>query len=166
MTAFDYAVIVIIALSVLLGWWRGAVYEILSLMGWIVAALVARLFALSLASYLPDTLGTETIRTIVAFVALFVVTLIAAGVGALLMSKFIKWVGLGRVDKSLGMFFGMMRGVLLVLALVLLAGMTGLPKEPFWHDARLSKPLQRLALASLVLLPDSMAQRVNQGLSN
>lgn len=166
MTGFDYTVIAITILSALLGWWRGVVYEVLSLLGWIVAYLVARLFASSAAPYMPDALVTEATRTAAAFVALFVVTLIAAGIVAGLLSKLVKWVGLVRLDRSLGTLFGMLRGVLVVLVLILLAGLTSLPQQPFWRDAVLSKPLQSLALAGLTLLPDSVALRVNSGLNS
>lgn len=166
MTGFDFTVIAITILSALLGWWRGVVYEVLSLMGWIVASMVARLFAISAAPYMPDALGTESARTAAAFVVLFIGTLIVAGIAAGLLSKWVKWVGLVRLDRSLGTLFGTLRGVLVVLVLILLAGLTSLPQQPFWRDAVLSKPLQRLALASLTLLPDSVAQRVNSGLKN
>ncbi len=126
MTGFDYAVFAIVLLSALLGWWRGLVYEILSLLGWVAAGVVARMFAASAAPYMPAALGAESARTAAAFVALFVVTLIVGGIVAWLLSKLVKWVGLGLLDGLLGMFFGMLRGVLVVLVLVVLAGMTQL----------------------------------------
>jgi membrane protein required for colicin V production len=161
MTGFDYTVIAIVLLSALLGWWRGLVYEVLSLLGWIVAGVVARLFAASAAPYMPTALGAESARVAVAFVALFVATLIVGGIVAWLLSKLVKWVGLGWLDGLLGMLFGMLRGVLVVLVLVLLAGMTHLPQEPFWRDAWSSKPLESMALAIQAWLPDSVAQRVH-----
>ncbi len=166
MTWFDYTVIAIAILSALLGWWRGVVYEVLSLLGWIVAYIVARLLSSSAAPYMPDALGAEATRTAAAFVALFIGTLIVAGIVALLLSKLVKWVGLVMLDRSLGTLFGMLRGVLVVLVLILLAGLTSLPQQPFWRDAVLSKPLQSLALAGLTLLPDSVALRIHNGLNS
>lgn len=161
MTWFDYTVIGIIVLSALLGWWRGLVYEVLSLLGWVVAAVVARLFAAQAAPYMPAALGAEAIRTAAAFAVLFIGTLIIGGIVAWLLSKLVKWVGLGWLDGLLGGLFGVLRGVLVVLALVLLAGLSGLPKEPFWRNAALSKPLENVALAAKVWLPESVAQRVH-----
>ena len=166
MTWFDFTVITIVILSALLGWWRGVVYEVLSLLGWMVAYLVARLFAIRVAPYMPDALDSEASRTVAAFAVLFIVTMIVAGIAAGLLSKLVKWVGLVRLDRSLGTLFGVLRGVLVMLVLILLAGLTSLPQQPFWHDAVLSKPLQRLAVAGLALLPESVAQRVNSGLKN
>lgn len=164
MTWFDYTVIAIALWSVLLGWWRGFVYEVLSLLGWVAAYSVARWQAVNVATLMPAGLGVDAIKVTVAFVLLFVATLIVSGIVVWLLSKLIKSTGLGWVDGLFGTLFGMLRGTLIVLMLVLLAGLTDLPKEPFWREAKLSKPLESLALASLIWLPDSVARRVHFGL--
>jgi len=148
-------------LSALLGFWRGFVYEVFSLLGWIAAGVVARLFAASAVPYMPAALGTESGRMAAAFAALFVATLIVGGIVAWGLSKLVKWVGLGWLDGMLGTLFGMLRGVLVVLVLVVLAGMTRLPQEPFWRNAWSSKPLESMALAIQAWLPDSVAKRVH-----
>jgi len=164
MNWFDYAVIIIVAWSVLLGWWRGFVHEVLSLLGWVVAYVVARWQAVNLVVLMPAGLGIEAIKVTVAFVLLFVATLMVSGVVVWLLSRLIKSTGLGLVDGLLGGLFGMLRGTLLVLILALLAGLTDFPKQPFWREAKLSKPLESMALASLIWLPDSVARRVHFGL--
>ncbi len=98
MTGFDYTVIVIVILSAMLGWWRGVVVEVLSLMGWIGAVFLSLMFSARLAPYLPDALGAEATRTVAAFVILFVGTLIVSGIAAGLLSKLVKWVGLDGLD--------------------------------------------------------------------
>lgn len=160
MTWFDYTVIAIAGLSVLLGWWRGLVYEVLSLLGWVAAYMVARMFSADMATLMPASLGTGAIKTAVAFVLLFVATLIVCGIVSWLLSKLVKWVGLGWLDGLLGALFGMVRGMLVTVALVLLAGLTNFPREPAWRDAWLSKPLENVALAAKKRLPESVAQRV------
>ncbi len=164
MTWFDYTVIIITVWSVLLGWWRGFVYEVLSLFGWVVAYVVARWQAVNVAALMPTGLGMDAIKITVAFVLLFVATLIVSGIVVWLISKLIKSTGLGWIDSLLGSLFGMLRGMLLVLMLVLLAGATDLPQKPFWREAKLSKPLESVALASLIWLPDSVARHVHFGL--
>lgn len=166
MAALDYCVIGLVAFSVLLGWWRGLVYEVLSLLGWVVAYIVARLFALDVAPYLPAVLGAEAIRMVVAFALLFVATLLVGGIVAWLLSKLVKFVGLGWLDGLLGALFGMLRGGFLLLVLVWLAGMTSLPQAKFWREARLSAPLERVALQAKGWLPESMAQKVKYGIQN
>jgi len=161
MAGLDYAVIAVILLSVLLGWWRGLVYEVLSLAGWLAAWVVARLFAERAVPYMPEGLGAEMVRLAAAYAVLFVGTLIVSGIVAWLLSKAMKWVGLGWLDKGLGVLFGLLRGVLVVLVLALLAGLTSIPQQPFWREAWVSRPLERIALAARELLPQGVAQQVH-----
>ncbi len=164
MTWFDYTVVIIAVWSVFLGWWRGFVYEVLSLLGWVAAYAVARWQAVNLAALMQAGLGIDAIKVTVAFVLLFVATLIVSGIAVCLLSKLIKLTGLGWIDGLFGSLFGILRGMLLVLMLVLLAGLTDLPKKPFWREAKLSKPIESMALASLVWLPESVSRRVHFGL--
>ena len=128
MTGFDYAVIAVLALSALLGWWRGLVYEVLSLLGWVAAFVVARLFATNVAPYMPDCAGADVLKTAAASALLFILTLIVCSILAWLLSRVVKWVGLGWLDGLLGTLFGLLRGMLLVL---LARGAGGI-----YHDCR------------------------------
>jgi len=161
MTALDYVVIGVVAVSVLLGWWRGLVYEVLSLLGWVAAYMVAWLFSVDVARYLPQGMGPETIRMVASFALLFVVTLIVSGILAWLLSKLVKIAGMGWLDGFLGALFGVLRGGFLVLVMVMLAGMTSVPKTKFWREAQLSAPLERAAIKAKAWLPASMAQKVH-----
>lgn len=166
MTWLDYGVIGLVAFSVLLGWWRGLVYEVLSLLGWAVAYIVARLFALEAVPYLPQSMGPEAVRMAAAFALLFIGTLVVSGIVAWLLSKLVKFAGLGWLDGFLGAVFGMLRGGVMVLVLVLLAGMTGLPRAKFWREARLSTPLEQAALQARGWLPEAMAHKIHFGIKN
>jgi membrane protein required for colicin V production len=149
MTQFDYIVLVVVMLSVLLGWWRGLVYEVLSLLSWVTP-------------YMPEVLESEALKSAAAFIAVFVTTLILCGIAAWALNKLIKSFGLDwRTDGVLGALFGFLRGWMLVLVIVLLASLTKLPQTPVWQDALLSKPLQNVALLARDLLPDEMAKRVS-----
>ena len=150
---FDIAVVVIIALSALLGWWRGFMYELFSLLGWIAAYIVARTSSDQALPYVPEAIGSESIRSATAFAALFVVTLVLSGIAAWLLSKLAKFAGLGGVDGKFGVMFGVLRGMLVVLALVWLAGLTRLPEQAWWKNAWTSKPLQQAALYLRDYLP-------------
>lgn len=161
MTAFDYAVLTIIVLSVGLGWWRGFVYELLSLLGWVAAYYVARLYAPEITRYVPDAVASVDARTAVAYAALFVVVLLVCGIAAWLFSKLVKLAGLGLADGAMGMLFGLLRGLLLVLVLVLLAGLTSLPQQPVWRDAWSSGVWQDAAVLSKDFLPENLAKKVN-----
>ena len=160
MTAFDYAVLVVVGLSIGLGWWRGFVYELLSLLGWVAAYFVARLFAAELCEYVPDVVVSIAAKTAVAYVCLFVATLMVNGIVAWFLSKLVRFVGMGLIDGLLGGLFGLLRGMSLVLILVLLAGLTSLPQKPFWRDAWSSKSLQSVALFTKDFLPETVAKKV------
>lgn len=162
MTQFDYIILIIVILSVLLGWWRGLVYEILSLLSWITSYFVAKSWVTEFTPYMPEVLESDTLKSAAAFFAIYITTLILCGIAAWALNKLIKSFGLDwRTDGVLGGFFGFFRGCLLVLVIVLLAGLTKLPQTPFWQDALLSKPLQNIALLVKDLLPDDMAKRVS-----
>jgi membrane protein required for colicin V production len=158
-TSFDYAVIAIIVLSALVGWWRGFMYELFSLIGWLAAYIVARTFSMQALPYVPVAVGPDNIRSAAAFAALFIVTLIVCAVFAWFLARLAKFAGLGGVDGKFGAIFGMLRGVLVVIALVWLAGLTDMPQLPFWRKALSSKPLQQAARYAKDYLPDNVAQK-------
>lgn len=159
MTAFDYAVIAIIVLSALVGWWRGFLYELFSLIGWLAAYIVARTFSADALPYVPVAVGADNIRSAAAFATLFIVTLIVGALFAWFLARLAKFAGLSGMDGKFGAIFGMLRGVLVVIALVWLGGLTVLPQKPFWRDALSSKPLQEAALYAKDYVPDSAAKK-------
>ncbi len=158
MTVFDYAVIAIILLSALVGWWRGFMYELFSLIGWLAAYIVARTFSAQMLPYVPEAVGAANIRAATAFAALFIVTLIVGALFAWFLARLAKFAGLAGMDGKFGAIFGMLRGMLVVIALVWLGGLTDLPQQPFWRDAWSSKPLQDAALYAKDYLPEKAAK--------
>ncbi|HEU0219599.1 MAG TPA: CvpA family protein [Gallionella sp.] len=161
MTGFDFAVIAILLVSLLFGLWRGLVYEVLSLMGWPVAFVLSKLFAGSVAPMMPGT--QETVRIALAYAAVFVTALIVWGMLAWLLSRLVKAVGLGWLDRVLGGLFGVLRGVLVILVLVWLAGLTHIPEQPFWRAAQTSRTAENVALLTKAWLPDNIARRIRYG---
>jgi membrane protein required for colicin V production len=155
MTAFDIAVILIIVLSAIVGWWRGFMYELFSLIGWIAAYVVARTFSADALPWVPDAIGTVGVRSAVAFAALFIVTLIAGAIAAWLLARLAKFAGLSGMDGKFGAIFGVLRGALVVLALVWLGGLTSMPQQAWWRDAWSSKPLQQAALYAKDYVPEN-----------
>ncbi len=158
MTWFDYAVIGLMLISLLLGLWRGLVYEILSLLGWPLAFMLSRLFAETVAPMLP--VDNEQARNALAYVLVFVVALIVWAILVWMFSKLVKAVGMGWLDSILGGVFGVLRGALVILALVWMAGITTIPEQPFWRDAKLSETAENIALQTKIWLPDNIAQRI------
>lgn len=158
MTGFDIAVVAILLASLLIGVWRGLVYEVLSLLGWPLAFVLSRVYANDVAPMMPGE--QETMRTALAYAAVFVAALIVWGILAWLVSRLVKAVGMGWLDRVLGGVFGALRGGLVVIALVWLAGLTQIPEQPFWRDAHSSRAAENIALWSKVWLPDNIGQRI------
>jgi membrane protein required for colicin V production len=160
MTVFDYAVLTVIAASVLLGLWRGVVSELLALAAWIAAFLAARVFAAEVANGLTGQIGEPGLRLAAAYVVVFVGVLLVFAIARMLLSLLLKAVGLGLLDRLLGAAFGVLRGVLAVLAAVLVAGMTPLPEAVWWRDAMLAPPLETVIIAAKPWLPADAAKRI------
>lgn len=160
MTLLDYAVLLICGFSILLGATRGLVREVIALAGWVVAFVVAGAYGGSVAPLLEKQIPDESWRVMAAVVAVFFVTLIAMSILALLTSRLIKSAGLGFEDRLLGGIFGLMRGLLVVLALVIIAGLTPLPRQTVWKSAMLAAPLEKLAGFTKQWLPPGWAKYI------
>jgi membrane protein required for colicin V production len=160
MTWFDYAVFAVLGLSAVVGIARGFVREVFALAGWIAAAALGVLFAAQLATLMPASFATPLVRTVIAFVVLFLGVLIFSGIAGTFTARLLRAAGFGIADRTLGAVFGVARGALIVLAAVLAAGLTALPAEPFWRQAKLAPPLETAAIAVKPYLPRSLAERV------
>ena len=160
MTVFDYAVITIVGLSILLSVIRGLVREVLALLAWAVGFIVASAFAADLAALLPPEMPDERLRMLAGFGGVFLAVMLLMSLLAIFVSRLVKSAGFGVEDRVLGGAFGLVRGVLVVMVLVLLAGLTSLPRQPVWREAALSGPLEWLAGHIKVWLPARFAQRI------
>lgn len=161
MTIFDYLVLFVLIASVVISTLRGLVKEILSLLGWIVAFVVANAYGAELAPLLPDAIPGASARLIVAFIALFLGVRILMGLLSLALGAVIAATGLSLADRGLGGLFGLARGIVIVLAAVILCGMTALPQQAFWRDALLSPIAETGARTVKPFLPAAMARHVN-----
>ena len=160
MTWLDYAVIGVFAASLVVGAWRGLVREVLSILGWVIAFLAANLLAGPLGPLMPQAIPNPELRVAAAYVAVFIGSLIVTTLLGLLLSKIVKAVGLGGVDRMLGALFGAARGLLILLAAVLLAGLTSAPKQSFWRESASGPYLVRAAQALKPLLPQTFGERL------
>ena len=160
MNWLDYAVLGVMGASILWGAWRGLVREVISLGGWVIAFLAANLLAGPLSETLPEAIVGPEMRLLAAFVGIFVLTLAATSLAALLLSKIVKAIGLGGLDRLLGSLFGVARGLLIVLAFALLAGLTSLPGRPEWKNSLCGPWLARTALALKPWLPPTFTARL------
>lgn len=160
MTVFDYAVLAIIGASVLLSVMRGMVRELLALLSWVVAFWIASAFAPDVALMLPKEVPNDMVRLLAAFAGLFFAALLLMSLVTIAAAELISTLGLTPLDKGLGAIFGLVRGLMIVLVLVMLAGMTALPKEKAWRNAMFSATLEEVVMQGKGYLPDAFNKRI------
>jgi membrane protein required for colicin V production len=161
MTLFDYTVLTIVGASVVLSVMRGFTRELLALLAWIAAFIVATSASGTVAGWLANSISDESLRALTAFVAVFVGTLLLVSIAGLMLSQAVRRAGLGVEDRLLGAVFGLARGLLIVMVAVLLAGLTPLPRQPAWVNAMLSPPLEALAGALKPWLPQVFSRNIS-----
>lgn len=159
MNGLDFAVLAILFLSMLLGLWRGLLYEVLSLLGWPIAIVITKLSAGSIAPLLP--IEQEEMRIATAYALVFIAALIAWGIMARLIAKLLKSIGSDWTDRAMGGLFGILRGGLVVLVLVWLAGLTHVPEQTYWRRSLTGKTLEDVAVLTKTWLPENVAQRIH-----
>lgn len=160
MTSFDYVVLAIVGLSVLLSVMRGFVREVLALAGWVAAFFVAKIYMLELVPLLPQAIPTESLRMLAAFLILFLATLLVCTLLAIALSQLFKKIGLGWLDRIFGGIFGLIRGMVIVGVLVFLAGFTSAPKDIRWRNAMFSAPLEYVVTSLLPWFPSDIAKHI------
>jgi membrane protein required for colicin V production len=132
MATVDWIFLAVLAFSLLLGAWRGLVFEVLSLLSWIAAFVLAQWLALDVAYRLPMSGSSESIQYSAGFILVFVVSIFVGGLLARVIKKMFAAVGLAPVDRALGAVFGLARGVVLLLAVTVAVGMTPLRSDEGW----------------------------------
>jgi colicin V production protein len=133
----DYIIIGIIAFSIIVSLLRGFVREVLSLASWVVAFIVASQFYPSLAAYLTQ-IDSLYIRNGTAIGILFVLTLIVGAIVNFVIAQLVDKTGLSGTDRVLGAAFGLLRGVLIVAAvLFFLDTFTNFEQTEWWKESKL-----------------------------
>jgi membrane protein required for colicin V production len=160
MTVFDYAVLAVLAASLLLGLWRGFVSEVLALAAWVAAFFAARAVAPGVAPIFARFTHEAALQYVGAFALVFIGVLLVFAIGRTLVSKLLHAAGLGWADRLLGTVFGIARGLIIVLLAVLVGGMTALPRQPWWRDAQLAPPLETAVVAAKPWMPTAVAKRI------
>ncbi len=157
MTVLDLFLLGLVLLSAGIGLWRGLLTEVLSLLIWALAFWVAYRFGNWAAQFL-QFIESLQLRAIVSYVGLFIVVL---SLGALLVwgiRKLMQESGLSGTDRTLGFVFGLFRGVLICVAIVVLMAFTPMQREPFWQDSTTVPVLLETADWIKSLLPDASSE--------
>ncbi|HEX2546215.1 MAG TPA: CvpA family protein [Ramlibacter sp.] len=135
MATLDWVVLAVLAASVLLGLLRGLVYEVLSVLNWLAAFVLAQWLAADAARYMPLSRAGEAIQYAAGFVVVFIAALMLGGLLAWLAKKLVEAVGLRPVDRALGGIFGLVRGTVAVLAFAVVVHLTALKGGVWWTES-------------------------------
>ena len=157
----DYTIAGIIVVSALAGLMRGFIKEAFALVIWAVAVWVGMNFSHSVAPLFQNQVSIPSVRIGLAFAALFFVTLIIGSLLSFILVQLVSKTGLTGTDRLLGMAFGLFRGMFLVALLILLAGFTPLPEDPWWKQSQLIPPFQNLAFWLKDRIPSNVADYLN-----
>lgn len=157
MTSFDYVIIVVLAASGLLGFVRGLIKELMSLVAFISAFMAALWWGPEAAAWLTTLIDNSLLRSAIAYAVVFILSLLAVGLLNMALSALIEHTGLSPADHGLGMLFGLTRGAVFVMALVIVAGYTQLPSEPWWRESHLAKVAIDAVIAIKLYLPSNVA---------
>jgi membrane protein required for colicin V production len=159
-TIFDYLILFILIASIVISMIRGLVKEVLSLLGWIVAFVVANAFGVQMAGLLPNILPGYATRLIVAFLILFIAVKLLMLLLTMLIESMVNAGGLSIADRGLGGLFGLARGLVIVLSGVLLCGMTAIPQQAFWKESLLQPVTVSIARTVMPFLPGAVVRHV------
>ncbi len=142
----DYTIAGILLFSAVIGLLRGFIKEAFGLLTWIVALSLATRYCHEFSALFQNTITSPVARIGLAFTGLFIATLILGRLIGFLLSQLLEKTGLSISDRLLGMGFGMIKGAVLVAILVMLAGLSALPGDPWWKQSQLIPPFQSLAV--------------------
>lgn len=135
MATLDWVFLAVLVLSLLLGAWRGLVFEVLSVLSWLAAFVLAQWLAAPVGIRLPLGDMGEPLRYAAGFAVVFVGAVFAGGLLAWGTRKLVEAVGLRPADRALGAAFGLVRGVVLLLALAVVVNMTPLRSAQWWTES-------------------------------
>jgi membrane protein required for colicin V production len=161
MNGFDWTVIGVVGLSILLAFFRGVSRELIALVSWVAGFVAAVTLSPLLGGILPEFGGNPVLRYLVAFAVILIGCLVLGALVAWPVSSVIRKSGLGFVDRFLGGVFGVARGVLVVLAFALVAGLTDLPRLDWWQNSALAPSLAAAALSLKPWLPSEWSGRLD-----
>ena len=163
MGIINIVILVTILIPAIVGVIYGFLNIVLSIVAWIVALGVSIKFSSFFAPLLAAYVETELLRNVLAFVGLFMLTLlIFSGLGYF-MVKLLGRAGLSAADRILGLLFGTGLGGAIVAVMIFLAGFTDLSSELWWQQSLTVKPFENMAVWGRQFLPENIVKYHHYG---
>lgn len=135
MLAMDWIGLAVLLGSLLVGAWRGLLYEVFSVGGWVLAFVVAPWLAETVGGWLPMSGSSAQLRHAAGFGLVFVGVVFGAGALGWLVQRLARAVGLRPADRVFGAVFGLVRGLLLLVLLGWALQLLQLQSQPWWRDS-------------------------------
>lgn len=157
MNLLDLIIIFVLLISLLIGLFRGFVSEVLSLVAWVLSLWAAYAHAPAAAALFAAYISQQLLQLIAGFTAIFLLTLIATSFAGHVVRRFVLFGGVGGIDRSLGMLFGVARGVALIAIFILAAHFAGMSAQAWWRQSLLLAYFMPAADGLLALLPADIA---------
>jgi membrane protein required for colicin V production len=158
----DWALLVVLLLSIVIGLFRGLVFELMSLAGWIVAYFAAVWFAPEVAPYIPVGTQGSALNHSAALLLCFVAALIVWGLMSRLVRMMVSATPLKLIDRVLGAAFGVLRGMVLLLAVATIVALTPAARSPAWQHSVGAQWLAVTVQGLRPMLPPAITQWIPQ----
>jgi membrane protein required for colicin V production len=156
----DWALLAVLLLSIAVGLWRGLVFEVLSLVGWVAAYIAAQAYASTVAPLLPVGVPGSALNQGAGFALLFLLALVAWAIASRLLRLLIHATPLQAIDRFLGAGFGLLRGAVLLLAVATVVSLTPAARSPAWQHSQGANWLVAVLQGLKPVLPESLAQHL------
>jgi membrane protein required for colicin V production len=154
----DYTLMGIVLLSTVISFFRGFLREAISLISWVSALVFALLFSDQLQKLMTDWIGSELLRYVLAFIVIFVAVILLGIIINAIVHLFVKSTGFSLPDRLMGLFFGFIRGILVVLVLLMFVNMGTLTETDALVQSRLAKYFKPAVTWMGSYLPDAMQE--------
>jgi membrane protein required for colicin V production len=156
----DLALLAALAISILVGLWRGLVFEVLSLVGWVVAFVAAQFFGDEVGRMIPVGQPGDALNHGVSIAATFLLALIVWGLLSRLVRMLVRSTPLSGVDRVLGAGFGMLRALVLWLVVVTVVLMTPAARTSAWQQSFLGPRLTTWLMGLKPVLPSEVERHL------
>ncbi|MCH9644622.1 MAG: CvpA family protein [Gammaproteobacteria bacterium] len=136
MNWFDFVIIGIIFISIVVSFFRGILREILSLIIWVAAFILAFRYAEQVGLHLQGFVHSSTVGYALAFLLIFLVVFFVGMVLNFFIKNVIDKIGFGPADRALGVCFGVARGVLVVAVLLMFIAISPMQRDAWYADSK------------------------------
>lgn len=164
MAMFDILALSVIAVCIVISMMRGVITEVTSLLIWVVAFIVAKMFAAPFAEVALTSVQPHAFAVVLGFILIFVAAWLVQHFLRSLLTAAVSAVGLGGINRMLGGVFGALKGILVVTLAVLVCSFTDLPKTQDWRESASAVYFETLASVAVPYLAGQVTERLDSPL--